>query len=294
MRLLDKIASLPGSDRQSAMARSRDLVIQGKLGYQPFALAEDLQTGVGYEWFHDAEGAGLVWCPAVAERYGHVPELQRILVDDAIAEAFVKANARLRGAYEYFLDVLWESLGRSPRASALDVGCNSGYFPLGLARRGARGCVGWDREDYSQTINLLAGLLEVEVGFRQLACPVPDEALEACEFDLAISCMLMCHLSDPLRHLADLGALSRRSVFIWTLINDDDDISIHYGPPNLYYSDDPFPGCFDNFVRPSRELLETSLKRMGFGEIRSLDLAAAGLPETFIGTRHVALLASRS
>lgn len=87
---------------------------------------------------------------------------------------------------------------------------------------------------------------------------------------------------------------SHRPVFIWTLINDDDDISIHYGPPNLYYSDDPFPGCFDNFVRPSRELLETSLKRMGFGEIRSLDLAAAGLPETFIGTRHVALLASRS
>ena len=106
----------------------------------------------------------------------------------------------MRRFYDGTIDQISSALGTVNGMSMLDAGCNSGYFPIAFARRGASKVVGVDRVDYTSTINLLNKLSHTSVEFRHWSY---DGGIEATErFDFVTSVAVLVHLSDSLQHLA--------------------------------------------------------------------------------------------
>ena len=77
---------------------------------------------------------------------------------------------------------------------------------------------------------------------------------------------MVCHVSDPMHLMSELGKLARKALFIWTIVNDDQIMTCHYGEPRGDYGSDGFPYCFDNMVCPSVPLIRRSMEMMGFGK----------------------------
>src|SRR5438874_3848978 len=98
------------------------------LGYQPFIITDDLQTGAAYSWVH---GVDLFSPTLVFDRRKHASEWERI----------ADANGRQRQMYD---DFVMEIARRYPGGSLLDFGCNNGYFPVKAELMGMRGCRGVD------------------------------------------------------------------------------------------------------------------------------------------------------
>lgn len=274
--------------------KAKALAARGLLSYQPFIFADDLQTGVGYEFCSSQEGVGLLYWPTVSPELAASPGIRRLLLAEEFRDEFVRANARLRRTYDDFVDEICRRVGDLSETTFLDVGCNSGYFPLSFALRGARRCVGYDRENYTDVFALLNDVLGTNAEFVHQPYLHADGVIDGCPtLDVVVSMMTLCHLSDTLRHLAFLGSVARRAVFIWTLVADDSDYCVRFGEPNKYYHSDPFPKCFDNMVRPSVPLLRKSLELMGFTELHELSLCDEAVPQRFYGTRNLAILAMR-
>ena len=78
---------------------------------------------------------------------------EREFAKESQREEFFSANAALRRFYDGMIDQIAAAVGPLQDLSVLDVGCNTGYFPLAFARRGARQAKGIDRIDYSPTIS---------------------------------------------------------------------------------------------------------------------------------------------
>src|SRR5579872_64986 len=106
------------------------------LHYQPFILSDDLQTGVAHSWLYGEEGGkrscGAEWL------------CDRRRVSPTYWNQFSDANARLRAMYEDWTDVL---ASRFSGGSVVDVGCNTGYFPIRLQQKGMKECAGYDLGD---------------------------------------------------------------------------------------------------------------------------------------------------
>ena len=276
--------------------QAHDLTIRGLLTYQPWIIADDLETGVGYE-FDQGRYIGLVHNPRVdgeALKVSH--QLDRIILDRKRVDAFRRSNQRLREFYERIVDMLWEAGGENPSSSFLDVGCNSGYLPIGLSLRGADRALGCDRQDFSETIALINDITGADAVFVPATYDSQTRDIAGVQpADIVSSMIVLCHLSDPLVHLAKLGELARKALLVWTMVNEDEKYSIHYGEPRGDYPQDHFPYCFDNHVCPSVALLRKSLELMGFGDIRPIVPSDMGFPNwSWNGYPYRGFLAIRS
>lgn len=272
---------------------AKQLVMRGLLNYQPFIFADDLQTGAGFEFINEKEGAGLVYWPTIPSELLKSREMKRFIIDNSDAKPFSEANEKLRIAYQGFTDEICSRIGDVGKATFVDIGCNSGYFPLNFSLRGAKLSAGYDRQDYAECFDLLNNILSTNAVFNTGYYGNSCRSVKGCEnYDVVVSMMVLCHLSDPLKHLNFLGTIAKKIIFIWTLVADDDDYSIRFGEPNKYYKNDPFPFCFDNMVRPSLKLIYKSLELMGFTEIYEVP-NKGGFPDVFYHVSNKAILAIR-
>jgi len=277
---------------QKQIDQAKQLVIEGKLFYQPLAIADDLHVGAGYE-FLVGEMAGCVYWPTIPPNRLEQPSLKRWIVDSARGPAFIDANRRLAVLYDGFIDGICEAVGDISRLTFADVGCNSGYFPVSFMKRGARRAVGFDRADYGPTFKWLNGVLGTRAEFIYKSYDGKQQCIPGSgQFDVVVSVAVLCHLSDTLQHLAFLGSMAKKAVFLWTPVTEEDAYCIHFGEPNKYYGADEFPLCFDNLVRPSVRLLRKSLELMGFTKIIELPNPPGGMPESFFQP-HRAIVAVR-
>src|SRR6266851_1031272 len=86
------------------LERARQYACRGLLCYQPFIIADGLQTGAGYEFLKIAEGSGLVYCADPPAEYEGNADVQRFLIDPALRDEFFDCNQSLRNQYEIFID----------------------------------------------------------------------------------------------------------------------------------------------------------------------------------------------
>jgi hypothetical protein len=254
------------------------------LNYQPFILSDTVQTGVAYSWLYGEEG-------------GRVAKLSEFVwskdtVPDAAWNRFVDANARLRAMYEDWLDAIAVAY---PGGSLLDSACNNGYFLTGALSRGMKKATGYDRVDYTASVQFLNQTLGTNATYIHQAYSPWTHRIEGCEpHDVAVASLIMCHLSDPLYFLAFLGKMAKEAIFLFTGMGIDPGYAIYYSKANKFYPADEFPVCFDNDVGLSRDLLFDSLCMMGFTDIRILPHKPNWLPLSWYNNGHQqAILAMR-
>ena len=274
------------------IATAKDLACRGLLCYQPFIFSDALQTGAGYEFATGKEGAGLVYCPDPPVEYLGSPPVQRLLIDRSIKDDFAAHNQSLRVLYDSMVDLIDQHLGPISDLTMADIGCCAGYFPLAFAKRGARRAVGYDLVDYGPTFNLLNEVLRTRAEFVHQGYIPESQRIKGMDtFDVIVSIAVLVHLSDPLQHLALLGSLAKRAIFVWTLTSsdlnpaDDEKMFIRYHSVNRYYEHSKFPFCFD-VMQISPALLKISLEMMGFTEIYELKNTPDGMPEGWFNTQR--------
>jgi SAM-dependent methyltransferase len=268
---------------------ARRLAFRGLLTYQPFVFDGNFAVGSGLSIVaghaHDTPS---IYCPGAGQQDADVEFLAREVVAEERRAEFFAANEAMRRFYDDMIDQTTSALGSIEGMSVLDVGCNSGYFPLSLARRGARQAKGIDRVDYSPTIALLNELCGTRVEFGLWSY---DGSLRASEqFDLVISTAVLVHLSDPLQHLAWLGSSARKALLVFTPCHRDDEYSIKFHSVNRYYRD-KFPYCFD-VSTISRKLLRLAMEQMGFTRIVEITAAQKWMPPGWAEV-HLGLLGIR-
>ena len=260
---------------------AKDLACRGLLCYQPFIFSDELQTGAGYEFAKNAEGAGLVYCADPPPQYRGNAAVERHLIDPALKNDFAECNRQLRVLYETIIDSVERHVGPIPTLTMADVGCCSGYFPLSFAKRGAKRAVGYDVIDYSPTFELLNKILGTKAEFSNKGYSGEKQGIDgAGTFDVVFSIAVLVHLSDPLHHLAFLGKIAKKAIVVWTYTSEDpdDQMSIHYKSVNRYYEHARFPFCFDiNQMSPG--LLKKSLELMGFTELYPFENHPDGMPD---------------
>jgi SAM-dependent methyltransferase len=240
--------------------RAKQLAVRGLLHYQPLQFTDDFSVGAGLS----IESGWKTKAPLVdlpdASRYANQHFRDTFVTRDSDRAAFHAANARMRALYDGFIDDVVAAVGGVEGKTVLDVGCNSGYFSVALAQRGALRVVGLDSEPYGETVDLLNELCGTNVQFRQWRY---DGSLQSREqFDLVVSVAVLVHLSEPLRHLAWLGSAAREALWVFTHAQESNAMSMEFHAVNHYYSA-KFPQCFD-VVTMTRPLLRLAFELMGF------------------------------
>lgn len=256
---------------------AKELEIKGLLNYQPWLFSEDFQTGVGLEWT-EGRHSGLVYYPDIDRALlDSSPELKRLVVDPQNYKKFHEANSKLRQLYDGIADDICAKIDDVDKTSFLDVGCNTGYFPL----RGARQSAGGDREkSFSESFDLLNALLRMWFKFYDAYYEPKTHPISGMsQFDVVVSMAVLCHLSQPLNHIRCLASLAKKGLFVWTLVNEDRGYTIHYAEPRGDYKDDEFPFCFDREIVSSKALLQKSLELMGFKYIYEIPARDSNLPQ---------------
>lgn len=279
---------------QEQIERACDLACRGLLCYQPFVVEGDLYTGVGHEMLSHG-GRGLVHVKDVPKKYIVNKDVERFLVNPDHLREFINNNIILDELYQRMLRFIEDRMGGVQGLEFSDVGCCSGYFSVNLAARGAKKVIAYDRIDYSETFSLLNDLMGTNVQFRNQAYK-QGTIKGAEESDVVISVAVLVHISDVLHHLAFLGRLAKKAIFVWTNImadpeGSDDELLIRFKDHNNYYKNDEFPYCFD-VVYISPKLLRLSLNLMGFTEIHEFNNFPEGFPEE-IKQQHRGYLAIR-
>jgi SAM-dependent methyltransferase len=273
---------------------SHDDVIRAEklVDYQPFILADDIQTGVAFSWWWRG-GDARVEPPVIFRREDWQAEWDQI----------GDLNGRLRSMYEDLLD---EAAKRFPGGSLLDVACNNGYFPIGAELRGMRG-TGMDLRDFSSTFEFLNAALGTEATFlphgynsRTHHLPVDDR------FDVCVLSAIICHLPDPLYFLAEIARVTEKALLFWGQIVDSDAMFVSYQPPHPNLSTLPdFPHCFNDNTRLSMGMFREAMRLSGFSNVIEIPPRPTWLEGLFHrpfptleselkgGSRHVVLLATR-
>ena len=273
---------------ESQLERARKLALSGLLNYQPFIFSDRLAVGSGLSIAagHNADVPS-IYCPDIKPEGASAERLARELAPAERKQDFFDANERMRRFYDGMIARVIAELGSVRGLSVLDVGCNTGYFPISFARHGARG-FGIDRVDYSDTIALLNSLCGTKVEFRLSSY---DGSVRASErFDLVVSIAVLVHLSDPLHHLAWLGSSAAKALLVFTPCHDDDDYSIRYHTVNRYYRD-RFPYCFD-VTTVSKNLLRLAFEQMGFTKVVEIEPVEGSMPQHW-SKQHLCLLGIR-
>ena len=194
---------------------ARRLALRGLLSYQPYIFSDDFATGAGLSILagHLTEPPA-VYCKDATANDTDPAFFAREFAKENQREEFFAANKSMRRFYDGMVDQIANAVGPLDDMSVLDVGCNTGYFPLAFARRGARQAKGIDRIDYSPTVALLNDICGTSVQFANWNY---DGSLTAPEqYDLVLSVAVLVHLSEPLRHLAWLGSSARKALMVFT------------------------------------------------------------------------------
>ncbi len=186
----------------------------------------------------------------------------------------------LRRLYDGIVDEICMKFGDVSKMGFLDVGCNTGYFPQSFILRGAGESAGCDREkNFTETFDLLNGILGTRAVFiNSFYNPKIRKITGVKQYDVVISMAVLCHLSEPLNHLYALGALAKKGLFIWTLVNNDQGYTVRYGEPMGDYKEDKFPLCFDTGVCVSEGLLRKSFELMEFKNVYEIPHSGSNLP----------------
>ena len=270
--------------RKYSLTSNQIEVASDVLNYQPFVISDDVQTGVAYSWLYGEEGG------RQATTSGFVCKKNQVGKDAWIQ--FCDANARLRAMYEDWLDVIAQTYSGG---TLLDPACNNGYFLTGALLRGMKYATGYDRVDYTKSVEFLNAILGTNAGFHHRAYSSWRHTIEDCEVhDVAVASLIMCHISDPLYFLSFLGKKAKEAIFLFTGMGLDPGYGIYYSKANRFYKNDDFPVCFDNDVGLSKDLLFDSLALMGFKDIQILERKDTWLPEKWYNTgNQQAILAMR-
>src|SRR5262249_55017002 len=149
-----------------------------------YILSDDLQTGIAHSWLFEEEGGrkscSLSWL------------CDRRTVTREYWNRFTDANGRLRNMYEDWIDVLVQHF---PGGSLVDIGCNSGYFPIRAQQKGMRECTGYDPADYGPSAAFLNKLLGTRIRFYQQGYDFCKHLIPGCkEHDVAVASLIICHL----------------------------------------------------------------------------------------------------
>jgi hypothetical protein len=246
---------------------TREQALQGAklLDYQPFILADDIQTGVAYEWLHAADEAGRY----VAFRDQVTPQ---------VWQRFTAANQYLRNMYDDWIESLCAQVPGAQ--TALDVAGNSGYFLQALARKGYQDCVGYDLLDKTEAFAFLNHVLGTNTRFIHRPYDSWKHPIPGCQpADVVIASAILLHISDPLYFLHFLGRMTRKAMFLFTRVIRADEYVLLYGEPNEYSKEAQFPVGFDNNNFISTGLLHLSLKKLGFREVIELPPQPSWVPQ---------------
>lgn len=274
---------------QKHIDRAKHLSFNGLLNYQPFIFTDNYAVGNGL-----GVGRGRkktlpsIFCPEAMGTFEKGSYGDEQTIGEERREEFFSANDRLRRFYDGMIDQVREEVGPIDGMSVLDVGCNSGYFPVSFSRKGVKRAVGFDRVDYSETIKLLNDICGTKVDFRLWSYDGSVKAPE--QFDIVTSVAVLVHLSDPLNHLAWLGSSAEKALLVFTPCHDDDDYSVRFHTINRYY-EDQFPYCFD-VTTVSKRLLRLSFEMMGFTRIIEINDPGQSMPEDW-RNKHLVLLGIR-
>jgi hypothetical protein len=223
------------------------------LDYQPFIIADDIQTGAAYSWtigysaasslvFRRHEHGAEEW-----DNFTHCAEMQRRMYD-----TFLRAiAARYRGG------------------TFLDVACNNGYFPVGAELVGMRETWGIDLgAHYARAIGFLNEVFGTQATFSQGRYDPLEPLAIGRKFDVVCASAISCHLPDPLNFLAWLGTLANEAIFFFDQVVDTDELLISYTTPRATFgSIGSFPYRFNEHTRMSRGLLYHGFQEMGFSNI---------------------------
>ncbi|MHB1608699.1 MAG: class I SAM-dependent methyltransferase [Acidiferrobacter thiooxydans] len=262
------------------------------LNYQPFIVTDEFQTGVAYSWLYSEDPR--VAPPLVFRRPKWESEWDKISA----------ANGRLRMMYDDFID---EIARRYPGGSLLDVACNNGYFPVQASRIGMKNCAGSDLgAHHAEAIGFLNDVVGTDAKFIHAPYDPATGRLATQErYDVVVAAAIMCHLPNPLRFLAALGAVTKEAIFFWGQMLDTEELVSAYKPPHPNLSEEQvFPYCFNDNTRVSKGLFREAAKQMGFREVSFLEPKTSWLftkgvepgdlkSELRIGSAHVAVLATR-
>lgn len=258
--------------------RARRLAFRGLLSYQPYIFSDDFAVGAGLSIVAGhSQDTPSIYCPDATDSDANAAFRAREVVGQRDRERFFAANEAMRRFYDRLIDEVAAAVGPLGDLSVLDVGCNTGYFPLGFARRGALLTRGLDRDDYSDSVALLNDICGTSIEFAQWGYEGELHAKK--QFDLVLSIAVLVHMSEPLRHLAWLGSSARKALFVFTPCHsaitpqdDPDGLSIRFHAVNRYYKHDTFPNCFD-VTTMSPALLRLAFEKMGF--TRTIEITAA-------------------
>ena len=135
--------------------------------------------------------------------------------------------------------------------------------------------MGIDRIDYAPSVALLNEICGTSVQFANWN--YDGSLVAAKQHDLVLSIAVLCHLSEPLRHLAWLGSSARKALMVFTACDDVPGYVIKFHTVNRYYTDDKFPHCFD-VTSLSRPLLRLAFEKMGFTRMVEITAARNTMP----------------
>ncbi len=261
-----------------------ELIKANTLCYQPFILHDDLEVG---------EGQNLV------DRYINVESVfdlnvyardidlgGRKLVTDK--DYFRKCNAEYRELYDFIKNTIYDFNNKDlSDLSFAEIGCNSGLNLFNLAKMGAKHCVGYDWNNMGPTFNWLNEILGTNVEFVQGTW---DNLLhnfttkDIPEVDIMINTVFTNHQCDPLQFLAYICDRAKKGVFLMVLMDGSEEgavLSYSAERNDILENDSKFPLNFNNCVAISKNLLECSLKKLGFGEITEAYPSVSNLKWSF-------------
>jgi SAM-dependent methyltransferase len=258
------------------------------LSYQPIVLSDRLVTGCAHSWLYedDPEAPELSDGAFVFDRDKVGPEK----FDRALA-----ANLALIRTYEHFAD---EIASRFAGASFLDVSCNTGLFPVMVARRGMGDCAGLEPKPLGDALAFLARVTGTRARFMRggyLSDPVglfertSDKLQRVGRFDVVSNMAFLCHLGEPLQFLQALADVASKAVFIWSGFLDDPEYVIRLNEPRpdkLAGDHRFFWQKFASGSAMSVSLLKRSMALLGFASSFEVQYPLDGLPPDWTA-RHM-------
>jgi len=218
-------------------------------------------------------------CLMAAE--GDVPE------EDAISTHLRQLMPWRKGPFDIFgvkIDTEWRSDWKwqriAPHISSLagrtvlDVGCGSGYHCWRMWAEGARAVLGIDPTllYFFQYLCLKRYLPSAPVWYAPVR--LEEMPLDSQAFDTAFSMGVLYHRRSPLDHLAELySALRPGGELVLETLVVEGDINTVLMPVDRYAA------MRNVFFLPATEMLELWLRRIGFVDVRTVDVCITTVEE---------------
>jgi hypothetical protein len=236
-----------------------------QLCYQPFIFSDDIEVGKGLQMFkRDPDEPNVLWNENDIDFNGPLAKDKTLFRD---------CNEIYREIYyEHLLDSLIENLENDITGLTFsEMGCNSGYFPVSLSKRGAKRAIGYDIPNNSRLFDLFNNALSTKAEYRKAEWNSLEHKLYDSEFietDVVLSVAVLCHMSDAIYHLAYLCDHAKKAIFIYTTTNEDNCLSMSFGQLPKKAID--WPLNLDLNVSFSLPLLKLALCEAGFEDFREI------------------------